>query len=112
MFSSAVKNEKKRTYLELEAQIRLEFLLSSSSVMQDCCNSLVVWWCAGMNWPLVVRENVPGAWRNWDVETSVVWSDSKEDEPWKQHCLFIDDKSFSHLQELNLENILFSLPAQ
>ena len=64
-----------------------------------------------MNWPSVVRENVPGAWRNWDVETSVVWSDSKEDEPWKQHCLFIDDKSFSHLQELNLENILFSLPA-
>ena len=46
-----------------------------------------------------------------EVETSVVWSDSKEDEPWKQHCLFIDDKSFSHLQELNLVNILFSLPA-
>ena len=42
-----------------------------------------------MNWPLVVRENVPGAWRNWDVETGVVWSDSKEDEPWKQHCLFM-----------------------
>ena len=103
--------KKKRTYLELEAQIRLEFLLSSSSVMQEGCNSLVVWWCAGMNWPSVVRENVPGAWRNWDVETSVVWSDSKEDQPWKQHCLFIDDKSFSHLRELNLENILlFSQP--
>ena len=47
-----------------------------------------------------------------EEETSVVLrSDSKEDEPWKQHCLFIDDKSFSKLQELNLVNILFSLPA-
>jgi hypothetical protein len=36
-------------------------------------------------------------------------SKSKENEPWKQHCLWLmDDKSFSHLQKFDLETFLFS----
>ena len=36
-------------------------------------------------------------------------SKSKENEPWKQHCLWLmDDEAFSHLQKFDLETFLFS----
>ena len=55
---------------------------------------------------LVVLVVVGSVVEHREVERSD--SKSKENEPWKQHCLWLmDDEAFSHPQNLNLENFTF-----
>ena len=80
MLSREVKNEKKK---ELTWNLRRRYVhfVRDAGLLQ-LVGGLVVCWNE-------LAVDGQGAWRNWDVETGVVWSDSKEDEPWKQHCLFM-----------------------